>query len=315
MQKELNNKELNDKELLEYITMTMSREMFPTGRPEEVILSGISLNYAFIGAASGRQRRGCTKAVEEISNSRKRLYWEARSYGKKVVGLVHETGVYDWVIPNEWVKSRKAESEVSVTFPTYEEDRCKELGGRLAIRCVKRDASYKGLVPFLGSFKGTRRQTLEENNKFCMKCLFLFYPSLLNEFCKDLITWCNNRKMGEAEYAQVYVILDALSEYLKLLEDLKPMGKGAMPLREIVNVLNRHRLQVLSYKIEKELKDDLAKDTYKKCLEENVRRGMRSTYAISNFELAINQNIRGGKELVQAFWEIKNLAESIRKLE
>ena len=73
VQKELNNKELNDKELLEYITMTMSREMFPTGKPEKVIMSGISLNYAFIGAA----------------------------------------------------------------------------GGRLAIRCVKRDASYKGLVPVL----------------------------------------------------------------------------------------------------------------------------------------------------------------------
>lgn len=39
-QKELNDKKLNDKEFLEYITMTMPLEMFPAGKSEEAHISG-----------------------------------------------------------------------------------------------------------------------------------------------------------------------------------------------------------------------------------------------------------------------------------
>lgn len=306
-------KEQNNKDFLEYIALTMSREMFPVGKPEEVRVSGIAFNYAYLGAVKGRQQKGCTKAIEQISASRRRLYWNAKSYGKKVVGLVHEAEAGDWVIPQSWIAPEKNE-EVMIILPTYEASRCNELGGRFAWQCTKQDTDFKSLTSFLSSFKATRKQTLEENSEFCMKCLFLFYPSLLNEFCSDLMKWCHGGVMGETEYAQIIVILQALLEYLKLLNDLKPLKKGDMPLREIVNVLNSHRLKALSYKIVSELKDDKAKDTYKGCLKENVCRGIRSTYSIDKFELEVDQSIRGGRELIQILWDIRKQAESIREM-
>lgn len=42
-------------------------------------------------------------------------------------------------------------------------------------------------------------QELVENNAFCMKCLFLFYPRLVNDFLTDLTEWCKGRVMGEME--------------------------------------------------------------------------------------------------------------------
>lgn len=310
MQKELNDKEQNNKDFLEYIAMTMSREMFPKGRPEEIHISGVALNYAFMGAAKSRRRKDCTRTIEEVPALRKRLYWDARSCEKKVVGLLHIGDTTDWVVPENWIIPGEAGREVMIAFPTYKGDLRDKSQGGYAGQAV----GYKNLVSFLSSFKGTRRQTLEENNKFCMKCLFLFYPSLLNEFCKDLMNWCCNRVMGEAEYAEVDEILKALSEYLMLLKDLKPLMRKEFFPREIANILNNHRLQVLSYKMEKELRDDQARDIYKKCIEDSVHKGVRNTYSISNLKLEIDQSIRGGKELAQALWNIKKLAESIREM-
>lgn len=307
-------KELKDEEFLEYITMSMSWAMFPTGRPNRVHISGISLNYAFIGAAKGRQRKGCLKNIEKVSLSKTRLYWNARSQGKKVVGLLRGDNCSEWVVPKEWIVPDESQEEMRIAAPVYEETRCEKLADQLDMQCTKFDADYKSLVSFLGSLRGAQGLQLEESNELCVKCLFLFYPSLINEFCNDLMHWCGNSAMNEHEYAQISVVLNIFKEYLELLKGLKPLGKGDLSPGEIINVLNQHHLQVLSFKMENELKDSVSKGVFTGCLTRNVGRGIRSTYSVDNFELDIDQNIRGGKELQQVLWDVKKLAESIREM-
>lgn len=306
-------KELKDEEFIEYIIMTMSREMFPKGRRNEVGISGISFNYAFIGAAKGRQRKGCSKHIEQISPLNSRLYWNARSQKIKVVGLIHEDNCGAWVMPEKWVIPDESNKEVVIAAPVYDETRCKELAGRLDMHCMKYDVDYKSLISFLGSLRGTRGQVLEESNELCMKCLLLFYPSLIKEFCNGLMHWCDGKVMNEHEYAQISICLNMFLNYLKLLDGLKALGKGNLFPREIINVLNQHQLQILSFKMEQELRDDVAKGEFTSCLQKNVRRGILNVYCVEDLEFEIDSKVKGVEGLKKALWEVKKLAAYIVK--
>jgi len=297
-----------DKEYLKKVYKETANAFFSGGETRKrEWLSGIIFNYAFIGMSLSYGKAGCSWNIETVPSSDKRLYVCGRSSGKKVIDLVYIVPHETWAVPAEWIIHRG--EELYINLPEGERTNGYSIETEDYGQEPKGDEQNK--VPFLASLYEVMGKQLAEGNRLCLIYLFLFFPSVFEDFCNLLPKWEDDTLAKGDQYKLCEVICGIFYSYLNLLEELQPLTKTKLPHREICNILNRNNLRGLSEMIESEFLSGDAQDEYVKSLKDSVRNGILKIPVVKKFNIETD-NSKEGRELEAKIAEVKKKAENFK---
>ena len=307
------SKYLSDEEFLEYIAMELYRNITPKGKTKEKWLSGILLNYAFMGMARSLKYNGYSHNIAIMPIPEKRLYLEARCNEKKVVGLTYIFPHEEWIVPDEWLLPSARYKPIFLKPPEYEKKKYQKFIHRFYR--VKRDEEYDNMCSFLCALYEIQGIDLIKDNMACLCYLFLFYPRTLEEFCRQLEAWKDDTISLSEKYELICSGLRVIYVYLELLQKLRTVTNENIVLREICNVLYYCNLLGIAYKISSGFDDEKVQGEFVERLRTAVNRGVLKVRNMKKIQFNVDGTILEGRNLNKELERIDKKIEAIRKID
>ncbi len=302
--------QVTDEEFLAYTIESISRTYFPNGRVREKWMSGVLLNYVFIGLLGSLGVDGGSKCIEIMPGSGKILYWSSWLHEKRVVGLIYTDQCSDWVVPERWILTKVMNEVLYIQSPGCE--RFDEISKCIYRSLPRTEGNDINHAAFLYSLYEVMGKQLADGNRLSLHYLFLFHPSLFIEFCTELSTWNAPGISREENFEFISMTLTIVGTYLDVLTGLQPLTQGEMSYREICNILNRYELRGLAEKIDNLPSGDGLKEQLVDCLGWAVRNNILKMSAMKGLEFSnIDLAFRDRGRLAEEINDLKKKAQKI----